>query len=96
MTAPGKYLNMNKKILYSVQTTGLGHITRSFEVINMLKSKGYDIDILVSGQNYLKDFGTEIKHRFQGLSFDAESKIDLRNIYNNNDIKQFINPRMIW
>ena len=81
---------MNKKILYSVQTTGLGHITRSFEVINMLKSKGYDIDILVSGQNYLKDFGTEIKHRFQGLSFDAESKIDLRNIYNNNDIKQFI------
>ena len=74
----------SKKILYSIQTTGMGHVTRSMEIINLLKSEGHDIDILVSGQNYQGDFGCEIKYRFAGMSFDTEKKIDIKNLFLNN------------
>lgn len=78
------------KILYSIQTTGMGHVTRSMEVINLIKSKGHDVDILVSGQNYQGDFGIDIKYRFPGLSFDTEKKIDLKNLFSNNNPLRFI------
>lgn len=37
------------KILYGVQLNGNGHITRSLEVINNLKRKGHQVDVITSG-----------------------------------------------
>ena len=60
------------KILYGVQTTGNGHISRSREVIRELKELGHDVRVLLSGrkaamQSELQDF--EPYQKFRGLTF---------------------------
>lgn len=56
------------KILYAVQGTGNGHITRAMEIIPYLKKKG-ELDILVSGIQADIELPFEVKYRFNGLSF---------------------------
>jgi uncharacterized protein (TIGR00661 family) len=56
------------KVLYAIQGTGNGHISRSLEIVPLLKQK-VDLDILISGiQGDLK-VPFDIKHRFNGMSF---------------------------
>jgi uncharacterized protein (TIGR00661 family) len=55
------------KILYGIQLNGNGHITRSVELINKLKSVGYEVDVISSGNNSNLDLPFEHKH-FDGLS----------------------------
>jgi len=47
-------------ILYGIQLNGNGHITRSIEIIRELRKRGYNVDILVSGENS----SIEIEHKF--------------------------------
>ena len=56
------------KILYAVQGTGNGHITRAIEIIPYLQQKG-EVDILVSGIQSDIELPFEVKYRFKGLSF---------------------------
>ena len=65
------------RILYGIQLNGNGHITRSLELINQLKSKGYDVDIIASGGNYSLELPDYIK-KFKGLSmyFNKSGKIN--------------------
>ena len=56
------------KILYAIQGTGNGHISRSRDIIPCLKKHG-DVDILVSGTQAEVDIPYHIKYRFNGLSF---------------------------
>lgn len=56
------------KILYAVQGTGNGHITRAMEIIPYLKEKG-EVDILVSGIQSDIELPFKVKYRFNGLSF---------------------------
>ena len=56
------------KILYAVQGTGNGHITRAIEIIPYLQKKG-DLDILVSGIQSDIELPFEVKYKFKGLSF---------------------------
>ena len=56
------------KILYAVQGTGNGHITRAIEIIPYLQKKG-EVDILVSGIQSDIELPFEVKYRFKGLSF---------------------------
>jgi len=56
------------KILYAVQGTGNGHITRAMEIIPYLKDKG-ELDILVSGIQSDIALPFEVKYKFHGLSF---------------------------
>lgn len=56
------------KILYAVQGTGNGHITRAMEVIPYLQKKG-DVDILVSGIQSDIELPFKVKYKFNGLSF---------------------------
>ena len=56
------------KILYGIQLTGNGHLTRSIEIISQLKNRGFDVDILVSGNNYSVNVPFDIKYRFDGVS----------------------------
>lgn len=56
------------KILYAVQGTGNGHITRAIEIIPYLQKKG-DLDILVSGIQSDIELPFKVKYKFKGLSF---------------------------
>ncbi len=60
------------KILYGVQTTGNGHISRSREVIRHLKELGADVHVILSGRDPKKLWDMEIfapYTAFRGLTF---------------------------
>ena len=65
------------RILYGIQLNGNGHITRSLELINQLKYKGYEVDVIASGGNYSIELPDYIK-KFKGLSmyFNKSGKIN--------------------
>jgi uncharacterized protein (TIGR00661 family) len=56
------------KILYAIQATGNGHISRANELIPHLKSIG-EIDILLSGTQANINLDFFVKYRRRGLSF---------------------------
>ena len=56
------------KILYGIQLTGNGHLTRSIELISQLKKRGFEVDILVSGNNYSVNIQFDVKYKFHGIS----------------------------
>ena len=56
------------KILYAVQGTGNGHITRAMEIIPYLQKKG-EVDILVSGIQSDIELPFKVKYKFKGMSF---------------------------
>ena len=86
--------NNPKKILYAIQVTGSGHFSRSKEMITELRSQGYFVDILVSGDSYKKDFGIDIKYRYKGFSFDPNKGIGIVEIFKKNDLIQF--TKDVW
>jgi len=55
------------KILYSVQATGNGHISRAMEILPYLQQYG-DVDIFLSGANSSLILNAPIKYRSKGLS----------------------------
>ncbi len=55
------------KILYSVQATGNGHISRAEEVIPELGNYG-EVDVLLSGSNSTLTPSFDVKYRTKGLS----------------------------
>jgi uncharacterized protein (TIGR00661 family) len=65
------------KILYAIQGTGNGHVSRAREIIPYLKRYG-DVDILLSGNNVHLDLPYEIKYRSTGISYHygTNGKID--------------------
>jgi uncharacterized protein (TIGR00661 family) len=65
------------RILYGIQLNGNGHITRSLELINQLKAKGYEVNVIASGGNYSIELPDYIK-KFKGLSmyFNKSGKIN--------------------
>lgn len=56
------------KILYAIQGTGNGHITRALALLPELRTHG-QVDILVSGEQSEINLPYPIKYRFKGLSF---------------------------
>ncbi|MBC7864413.1 MAG: UDP-glucuronosyltransferase [Bacteroidia bacterium] len=59
------------KILYGVPGEGMGHATRSKEVIDFLIKKGFDVQIVSSHKafTFLKNHFTERVHEIKGLHF---------------------------
>jgi uncharacterized protein (TIGR00661 family) len=79
------------KILYAIQGTGNGHISRAREIIPMLQQE-HSVDILVSGTQADVDLPYPITYKFNGLSFifgksggvdlfDTFKKSNLRKLY---------------
>jgi uncharacterized protein (TIGR00661 family) len=66
------------KILYGIQLTGNGHLTRSVQIIRELKKRGHEVDIITSGSNSQLEIPYEVKSRKEGLSFfyDRSGGID--------------------
>ncbi len=57
------------KVLYAIQGTGNGHLSRARDMIPALLGEGVDLDILVSGTQADLHLPYRIKYRFWGLSF---------------------------
>ena len=55
------------KILYSVQATGNGHISRAMELLPYLKKYG-EVDVFLSGANSSLNLDAPIKYRSKGMS----------------------------
>jgi len=56
------------KILYAIQGTGNGHITRAMETVPILERKG-EVDVLVSGISSDLELPFPVKYKYNGLSF---------------------------
>ena len=79
------------KILYAIQGTGNGHISRARDIIPILQKKG-DVDILVSGIQADVDLPFSIKYKFKGLSFIFGKKggIDVLETYKKCNLRNLI------
>lgn len=78
------------KVLYAIQATGNGHLSRARDVIPVLQSKNIELDILVSGVQADVKLPFEIKYKFHGLSFIFGKKggVDLYKTYSNANLKK--------
>ncbi|MDW7694648.1 glycosyltransferase family protein [Flammeovirgaceae bacterium SG7u.111] len=56
------------RILYAIQGTGNGHLSRARDIVPILQKKG-ELDLLVSGYQADVDLPFEVKYRCNGLSF---------------------------
>lgn len=64
---------INKKnVLYALNGTGSGHIIRARAILPELEKK-YNVDMLVSGKNYIIDTGFKVKYNFKGFTFHINS-----------------------
>jgi uncharacterized protein (TIGR00661 family) len=83
------------KILYGIQLNGNGHITRSIELINKLKSMAYQVDVICSGNNSNLEIPFQHK-RFDGLSIfcNDSGSIDWRKTIKNSNIIKLIKDSM--
>ena len=66
------------KILYGIQGTGHGHISRARVVLPKLREYA-EVDVLVSGYNYKMNIDGEIKYKARGVSlaYDNNGSIDI-------------------
>lgn len=77
------------KILYAIQGTGNGHLSRARDIIPILQKKG-ELDILISGIQADVELPYPVKYKFKGLSFIFGKKggIDLIKTYQKSNLKQ--------
>ena len=66
------------KILYGIQGTGHGHISRARVVLPKLREYA-EVDVLVSGYNYKMNIDGEITYKARGLSlaYDNNGSVDM-------------------
>ncbi len=79
------------RILYAIQGTGNGHLSRARDVIPALKERG-EVDILVSGIQADVVLPYDVDHRYHGMSFIFGKKggVDLRATWKKNNLRQII------
>lgn len=79
------------KILYAIQGTGNGHLSRARDIIPILQRKG-EVDILVSGIQADVSLPFAIKYRFKGLSFvfGKNGGVDIVSTYLKMDMRQLM------
>jgi uncharacterized protein (TIGR00661 family) len=79
------------KILYAIQGTGNGHLSRARDIIPILQLKG-DLDILVSGTQADLQLPYPVKYNLKGLSFifGKNGGIDLFETYRKTRLKKLI------
>jgi uncharacterized protein (TIGR00661 family) len=79
------------KILYAIQGTGNGHISRAREIIPLLQ-KRCEIDILISGNQSDMELPFEVKYRLHGLGFifGKNGNVDIRETYAKSNIRKLL------
>jgi uncharacterized protein (TIGR00661 family) len=80
------------KILYAIQGTGNGHLSRARDIIPILQKKG-DLDLLVSGVQADVSLPYPVTYTFKGLGFIFGKKggVDLYQTFVKAKSKRFIN-----
>lgn len=78
------------KILYAIQGTGNGHLSRARDIIPLLEEKG-GLDVLISGTESDVDLGYPVKYKLKGMSFvfGKQGGIDLIATYKKAKLKRF-------
>ncbi|MFO7370549.1 MAG: glycosyltransferase family protein, partial [Bacteroidales bacterium] len=79
------------KVLYAIQGTGNGHVSRAREIIPLLQRR-CETDILISGCQADLDVPFPVKYRLEGLSFIFGKKggIDYRKTYKKANVRRLI------
>jgi uncharacterized protein (TIGR00661 family) len=79
------------KILYAIQGTGNGHLSRARDIIPLLQKKG-DLDLLISGEQADIDLPYPVRYRFKGLGFVFGKKggVDLKETYKKSNIRRLL------
>ncbi len=79
------------KILYAIQGTGNGHLSRAMDVAPALEKHG-QVDYMVSGAQADLTLPFEVKYKSPGLSFYFGQKggIDISKTFNNNSSKRLL------
>ncbi len=81
------------KVLYAIQGTGNGHLSRARDIIPVLLDMKVDLDLLVSGIQADIELPYPIKYRFKGLSFifGKSGGVDVWHTYLKNNSKRLQN-----
>ena len=76
------------KILYAIQGTGNGHLSRARDIIPVLQ-KYHEVDILISGSQADVELPFPVKYKFKGLGFifGAKGGVDISETYKQNNVK---------
>jgi len=78
------------RILYGINGTGNGHITKSLQVISRLESRGHSVDTLVSGSNSNVSIGRRVDVRAKGFTFVYSSGgVDILRTLASADLRTF-------
>ncbi|WP_152286994.1 glycosyltransferase family protein [Flavicella marina] len=77
------------KVLYAIQGTGNGHLSRAKEVIPALMSR-VEVDLLISGTQADIELPYDVKYRYQGLSFIFGTKggVDVYKTISSNSLRK--------
>jgi uncharacterized protein (TIGR00661 family) len=77
------------KILYAIQGTGNGHLSRARDIIPILQQKG-ELDILVSGIQADVELPYTVKYKLKGLSFifGKNGGIDILATYRKSNLRK--------
>jgi uncharacterized protein (TIGR00661 family) len=78
------------KILYAIQGTGNGHVSRAREIIPLLQQHG-ELDLLISGTQADVKLVQDVKYKFHGFSFVFGKKggVDLLKTWQDMDLFKF-------
>lgn len=78
------------KILYAIQGTGNGHISRAREIVPLLQKHG-ELDLLISGSQADVSLTEFVKYNFHGFSyiFGKNGGIDYWKTFKEMDLRQF-------
>ncbi|WP_010134165.1 glycosyltransferase family protein [Ochrovirga pacifica] len=78
------------KVLYAIQGTGNGHLSRARDIVPILQKK-VDLDLLVSGVQADVKLPFKITYQLKGWSFIFGKKggVDLLKTYKNSDFRKF-------
>jgi uncharacterized protein (TIGR00661 family) len=79
------------KILYAIQGTGNGHLSRAMDIVPLLQQKG-EVDIVVSGIQGDLTLPFPVKYKFHGMGFVFGKKggVDLWKSFYNSDLRKFL------
>ena len=79
------------KVLYAIQGTGNGHLSRAKDVIPALM-KRVNVDVMISGIQADLELPFSIKYRYHGLSFifGKSGGVDIWNTFKKNQTKRLI------
>ena len=79
------------KILYGIQGTGNGHMSRAIELLPEFQKHG-TVDVLISGEKNLLPLPFDVKYRFKGLTIgmNERGKLSFSRTFAQNHLRPFI------